>query len=172
MTAGFGQKTDESKASTEGQAGGGLARHPVVAAHGSARVIAGEPGRRADLLERTDGQCLLYPGLIHSFHGEPESGKSLIMQAEAAVGSIAASTCSTSTSSRMRCRSWPACWSSARTRRRSSTTSTTCARRSGRTRHRGSGRVGGDAFRALRTGRDRRGDRCAGHLRLLDDRQR
>ena len=37
------------------------------------------------LLERTDGQRLLYPGLTHSLHGEPESAKSLLMQAEAAV---------------------------------------------------------------------------------------
>jgi Bifunctional DNA primase/polymerase, N-terminal/AAA domain len=34
------------------------------------------------LFERSDGQCLLYPGLVHSFHGESESGKSLIIQAE------------------------------------------------------------------------------------------
>ena len=34
------------------------------------------------LFERTDGVCLLYPGMVHSIHGEPESGKSLIMQAE------------------------------------------------------------------------------------------
>jgi hypothetical protein len=34
------------------------------------------------LLPRTDGVCLLYPGLVHSVHGESESGKSLIMQAE------------------------------------------------------------------------------------------
>ena len=36
------------------------------------------------LLERTDGVCLWYPGLTHSLSGEPESGKSLIMQAECA----------------------------------------------------------------------------------------
>ena len=34
------------------------------------------------LLERVDGVRLLYPGMVHSIHGEPESGKSLIMQAE------------------------------------------------------------------------------------------
>ena len=34
------------------------------------------------LLPRTDGVCLLYPGLVHSVHGESESGKSLILQAE------------------------------------------------------------------------------------------
>jgi Bifunctional DNA primase/polymerase, N-terminal/AAA domain len=34
------------------------------------------------LFERSDGQCLLYPGLVHSFHGESESGKSLIIQIE------------------------------------------------------------------------------------------
>jgi len=32
------------------------------------------------LLTRTDGVCLLYPGLIHSLHGESESGKSLVAQ--------------------------------------------------------------------------------------------
>jgi hypothetical protein len=34
------------------------------------------------LFERTDGHCLLYPGLVHSFHGESESAKSLLLQAE------------------------------------------------------------------------------------------
>jgi hypothetical protein len=37
---------------------------------------------RPTLFERSDGHCLLYPGLVHSFHGESESGKSLIIQAE------------------------------------------------------------------------------------------
>lgn len=32
------------------------------------------------MLTRTDGISLLYPGLVHSFHGESESGKSLIVQ--------------------------------------------------------------------------------------------
>lgn len=32
------------------------------------------------LLHRTDGQALLYPGLVHDFHGESESGKSLVVQ--------------------------------------------------------------------------------------------
>src|SRR5450759_3499023 len=32
------------------------------------------------LLARTDGVCLLYLGLIHSLHGESESGKSLVAQ--------------------------------------------------------------------------------------------
>lgn len=36
------------------------------------------------LLERTDGICLLYPGLVHDFHGESESGKSLLAQGLAA----------------------------------------------------------------------------------------
>ncbi len=36
------------------------------------------------LLERSDGQGLLYPGLTHSLHGESESGKSLLMQIECA----------------------------------------------------------------------------------------
>lgn len=34
------------------------------------------------LMPSTDGTCLLYPGLTHSFHGEPESGKSLLSQIE------------------------------------------------------------------------------------------
>ena len=37
-----------------------------------------------DLLTRTDGVALLYPGLVHSFHGESESGKSLLLQMLAA----------------------------------------------------------------------------------------
>lgn len=36
------------------------------------------------LLTRTDGHSLLYPGRTHSLHGESESGKSLIAQAETA----------------------------------------------------------------------------------------
>ena len=36
------------------------------------------------LLPRDDGQCLIYPGRVHSFHGESESGKSLVAQAETA----------------------------------------------------------------------------------------
>jgi hypothetical protein len=36
------------------------------------------------LMPRDDDACLLYPGRIHSFHGESESGKSLVAQAEAA----------------------------------------------------------------------------------------
>ena len=87
MTAGFGQKTDESKASTEGQAGGGAWRDtPSWQPMDLRGVIAGECRPTVPtLLERTDGQCLLYPGLTHSLHGEPESAKSLLMQAEAAV---------------------------------------------------------------------------------------
>lgn len=34
------------------------------------------------LLPRTDGVALIYPGLVHSFHGESESGKSLLLQIE------------------------------------------------------------------------------------------
>lgn len=37
---------------------------------------------RPTLFQRSDGQCLLYPGMTHSFHGESESGKSLVIQAE------------------------------------------------------------------------------------------
>jgi hypothetical protein len=42
--------------------------------------VAPEP----TLLRRTDGIALLYAGLVHSFHGESESGKSLLLQIEAA----------------------------------------------------------------------------------------
>jgi len=38
----------------------------------------------ASLMPRSDGVCLLYPGLTHSIHGESESGKSWIVQAESA----------------------------------------------------------------------------------------
>lgn len=38
---------------------------------------------RPTLLPRADGVCLVYPGLTHSFHGESESGKSLLLQVEA-----------------------------------------------------------------------------------------
>lgn len=34
------------------------------------------------LMPRGDGTCLVYPGLTHSFHGESESGKSLLAQME------------------------------------------------------------------------------------------
>lgn len=43
-------------------------------------IVQAEP----TLFTREDGQSLLYSGLTHSFHGESESGKSLILQAEAA----------------------------------------------------------------------------------------
>jgi hypothetical protein len=36
----------------------------------------------ATLLERTDGICLMYPGLVHDFHGESDTGKSFVLQAE------------------------------------------------------------------------------------------
>ena len=36
------------------------------------------------LLPRGDGQCLLYPARVHDIHGESESGKSMVIQAEAA----------------------------------------------------------------------------------------
>jgi hypothetical protein len=32
------------------------------------------------LLARTDGQCLFYPGKVHSLHGESESAKSFVLQ--------------------------------------------------------------------------------------------
>lgn len=37
---------------------------------------------KPSLMPRTDGVCLIYRGLTHSFHGESESGKSLILQLE------------------------------------------------------------------------------------------
>jgi hypothetical protein len=36
------------------------------------------------LMQRTDGVCLIYLALTHSFHGESESGKSMLLQIEAA----------------------------------------------------------------------------------------
>jgi hypothetical protein len=35
----------------------------------------------ATIMTRTDGVGLIYPGLVHDFHGESESGKSLVAQA-------------------------------------------------------------------------------------------
>ena len=40
--------------------------------------------RQPTLMPRTDGHCLLYPGMVHSMQGESESGKSMLAQAEAA----------------------------------------------------------------------------------------
>lgn len=37
-----------------------------------------------EYMPRTDGPALIYPGRVHSFHGESESGKSMAIQAEAA----------------------------------------------------------------------------------------
>ena len=49
----------------------------------SSPICCGRPGIVGpNAVQRTDGICLLYPGMVHSIHGEPESGKSLIMQAE------------------------------------------------------------------------------------------
>lgn len=36
------------------------------------------------LMPRCDGVCLLYPGRVHTFQGESESGKSMVAQAESA----------------------------------------------------------------------------------------
>lgn len=49
-----------------------------------AALLAGEI-KRVDptLLPRSDGRALLYPGKVHSFHGESESGKSLVLMGEA-----------------------------------------------------------------------------------------
>lgn len=40
--------------------------------------------RPPTLMPRTDGHCLLYPGMVHSMQGESESGKSMLAQAEVA----------------------------------------------------------------------------------------
>lgn len=53
---------------------------PYVAAVQDGRVIGPIPA----LMPRSDDVCLLYPGELHSFAGEPESGKSLLMQHESA----------------------------------------------------------------------------------------
>ena len=75
---------------TRGEANGGNASQSDQAEAGPswervnlAGLLAGdcEP-LLPTLFERTDGVCLLYPGMVHSIHGESESGKSLIMQAE------------------------------------------------------------------------------------------
>jgi hypothetical protein len=51
-----------------------------LARHLDGSHVAAEP----TLLPRSDGVGLLYRGLTHSFHGESESGKSMILQHEAA----------------------------------------------------------------------------------------
>lgn len=43
------------------------------------------PPPTTELWRRTDGVGLLYPGMTHSIHGESESGKSMLAQAEVAV---------------------------------------------------------------------------------------
>lgn len=48
---------------------------------------------KATLMRRTDGVCLLYPGLVHSFHGESESGKSFVAQATVAAALEAGQRC-------------------------------------------------------------------------------
>lgn len=48
-----------------------------------ARILTGDYEQaKPTLFPRSDGICLLYPGLTHSFHGESESGKSLLAQIE------------------------------------------------------------------------------------------
>lgn len=50
-----------------------------------AKVRDGEQDRiEPTLMPREDGRCLMYAGKVHWFHGESESGKSLILQAECA----------------------------------------------------------------------------------------
>lgn len=49
-----------------------------------AALLAGKITRvEPTLLPRSDGRALLYPGKVHSFHGESESGKSLVLMGEA-----------------------------------------------------------------------------------------
>lgn len=44
-------------------------------------IVAGAVEReKATLFARDDGPCLLYRGRVHSFHGESESGKSMVAQ--------------------------------------------------------------------------------------------
>lgn len=48
-------------------------------------ILDGTYKRRVPtLMPREDGVFLLYPGLVHSFHGESESGKSMLAQIEVA----------------------------------------------------------------------------------------
>lgn len=48
-------------------------------------ILSGEyQPETPELLVRTDGNALIYPGRVHSLHGESESGKSLVAQAESA----------------------------------------------------------------------------------------
>jgi hypothetical protein len=48
-------------------------------------LLAGTVARvEPTLLPRSDGRLLLYPGKVHSIHGESESGKSLVLMGEAA----------------------------------------------------------------------------------------
>ncbi|ETT28770.1 DNA primase/helicase [Rhodococcus aetherivorans] len=77
--------------SVTGEIGEGVASSRM---EGSAELSSWEPVDLEDVLagdrellvptlfERADGVCLLYPGMVHSFHGESESGKSLIAQIE------------------------------------------------------------------------------------------
>lgn len=59
--------------------------HPTWSRVDLSAILAGDmKPARPTLMPRTDGVCLLYPGLVHSFHGESESGKSFVVQAESA----------------------------------------------------------------------------------------
>ncbi len=46
-----------------------------------AALVDGESLPVATLLRRSDGECLLYPGAVHSISGEPGGGKSWLAQA-------------------------------------------------------------------------------------------
>lgn len=54
---------------------------PVVAGIQAGEIVGPVP----KLMPRTDGQCLLYPGEVHSLAGEPETGKGWIALAAAAL---------------------------------------------------------------------------------------
>lgn len=50
----------------------------------TAHTLGTYAGLEPSVMRRSDGHFLLYPGKVHSFQGESESGKSLLAQAETA----------------------------------------------------------------------------------------
>lgn len=94
LSGDYSAPQDDGKGITQGQSSEALlgdpgqpgeALEPTWAPQQLDDVLSGtyEP-ELPSLMPRTDGKCLLYPGRIHSMHGESESGKSLVAQAEAA----------------------------------------------------------------------------------------
>jgi len=80
--AGAAEKAGAAEsAATPSEAGGAGSWTPLDL---SAILDGTAPVERPTLMPRTDGVGLLYPGRVHSFHGEPESGKSFLAQAETA----------------------------------------------------------------------------------------